>query len=114
MLSINMIEDHCEWSLLDELRSRKVALPVITQGGESNTNIVSQKPKYFRSPEVGQLMKAIFKSILGLQSIELVHGNVQSSLVYFTSHGCIRIAGWYLDNTDHFENDFLDACGLVY
>lgn len=95
-LFINLIEEDTEWSLHDELLRRQ------------------QDNSPFRAPELGQLLKAIFKGIIALQTIELVHGNVQPRLIYFTSKGFIRLAGWYLDNQDDFENDFLDACSIVF
>jgi len=51
---------------------------------------------------------------MGLQKIELAHGQISPRVVYFTSKGFIRLAGWYLENREGFENDFIDACSLIY
>ncbi|KAL4435095.1 hypothetical protein ABPG74_003588 [Tetrahymena malaccensis] len=95
-LFVNIIEEDSEWSLLDELNKR------------------IKEQNYFKSQELGTILKAIFKAVISLQTIELVHGNVSPRLIYFTGKGYLRLAGWYLENRETFQNDFIDACTLIY
>lgn len=50
-LSVNIIEEDAEWSLLDEMKKR------------------CEEQNFFKNQEIGYFIKAIFKAIISLQRI---------------------------------------------
>ncbi|EGR29407.1 kelch motif family protein, putative [Ichthyophthirius multifiliis] len=91
-----LIEEYCKMSLMDEILQRQN----------------QQKP--FKSKHIAYILKAVFKTILCLQDISILHGNIVPKFVYYTNRDEIKIAGWYLENRSEFQNDLYDACTLIY
>lgn len=59
-------------------------------------------------------MKKLFKAVINLTKKDIKHGNITPYQVYFLSNGYTKLAGWYQENKKKFENDFVDACGVIY